>query len=62
MQVQTIHCCHHKEVDYGQRIKTGENKCRETYFAIFRWTKMSPGLEPVTDSGTLESEQPIQRD
>lgn len=32
------------------------------YFAIFRWTKISPGLEAVmTDSGTLESEQPIQR-
>ncbi len=31
------------------------------YFAMFRWTKMSPGREAVkTDSGTRESAQPIQ--
>jgi len=31
-----------------------------TYLAIFLWTNKSPGLEAVTtDSGTLESEQPI---
>ena len=37
-------------------------KCREPYFATFRWTKITPGLEPViTDSGALESEQPIHR-
>ena len=35
-------------------------KCRVTYLAMFLWTKISPGLDPViTDSGTLESEQPI---
>ena len=28
---------------------------------MLRWTKMSPGMEAVmTDSGTRESEQPIQ--
>jgi hypothetical protein len=33
-----------------------------TYLAMFLCTKMSPGLEAVmTDSGTRESEQPIQR-
>ena len=32
----------------------------KTYLAMFLWTKISPGLDPVTtDSGTLESEQPI---
>jgi hypothetical protein len=33
-----------------------------TYLAMFLCTKISPGLEAVmTDSGTRESEQPIQR-
>ena len=38
----------------------GKEKFYWTYLAMFLWTNMSPGLEPViTDSGTLESEQPI---
>jgi hypothetical protein len=33
-----------------------------TYLAMFLCTKISPGLDAVmTDSGTRESEQPIQR-
>lgn len=41
----------------------GEEKAgRGTYFATLRCTKMSPGLTAVmTDSGTRESAQPIQR-
>lgn len=32
------------------------------YFAMFRWTKISPGLQAMmTLSGTRESAQPIQR-
>ena len=26
MQLQTIYCCHRKEVDYGQSIKVGGKK------------------------------------
>jgi len=40
----------------------GENEIVDAYLAMFLWTKMSPGLDAVmTDSGTRESEQPIQR-
>ena len=38
----------------------GGGNADQTYLAMFLWTKISPGLDPVTtDSGTLESEQPI---
>ena len=31
------------------------------YFAMLRWVKMTPGMHfSMTDSGTLESAQPIQ--
>ena len=48
-------------MDWSVRRDTGRQRAG-AYFAMFRCTNMSPGLEAVTtDSGTRESAQPIQR-
>ena len=44
-----------------EEMEEGEEGGVDAYFAMLRWTKMSPGLAAVTtDSGTRESAQPIQ--
>ena len=51
------------EKEEGGRIGTRtRNRATDTHFAMLRWTKISPGYEfVITDSGTRESAQPIQR-
>ena len=61
-----MHSCRRGGIDYEQYryifFSISDNVSCFIYFAIFCCTKMSPGLEAVmTDGGTRESEQPIQR-